>query len=270
MWLPMLSDRALADYDAQIRRSTQASEPGTSAEAVGAVVRWVPIEGQGMITWSGLDEDTADAAIAAQVEFFRARRQPFEWKLYDYDQPPDLAGRLLAAGFQPEDTEALMVADAATAVTGVPLPAGVTVREVTGPDGLDQLFRVHERAFGNDGTRLRQALEAQLAQAPQSLGMVIALAGDEPVSSARIEYPSGSDFAGLWGGGTVPEWRGRGLYRALVARRANMAAARGYRYLQVDALPTSQPILTRLGFVALARTTPYIWEPGPATDTLPA
>ena len=49
-----------------------------------------------------------------------------------------------------------------------------------------------------------------------------------------------------------------------------MAAERGYRYLQVDALPTSQPILTRLGFTALARTTPYIWEPGPLTDTLPA
>jgi ribosomal protein S18 acetylase RimI-like enzyme len=270
VWLPMLSDRALADYDAQIRRSTQADEPGASSEAAGAVVRWVPIEGQGTITWSGLDEGTADAAIAAQVEFFRARRQPFEWKLYDYDQPPDLAGRLLAAGFQPEDTEVLMVAETATALTDVPLPEGVTVREVTGRDGLDQMFRVHELAFDNDGTRLRQALEAQVAQAPQSLGMVIALAGDEPVSAARIEYPSGSDFAGLWGGGTAPGWRGRGLYRALVARRAQMAAARGYRYLQVDALPTSQPILTRLGFVALARTTPYIWEPGPATDTLPA
>jgi hypothetical protein len=55
-----------------------------------------------------------------------------------------------------------------------------------------------------------------------------------------------------------------------VARRARMAAERGYRYLQVDALPTSQPILTRLGFAALARTTPYIWEPAPLPDTLPA
>ena len=29
----MFSDRALADYDAQIRQSTQADEPGTRAEA---------------------------------------------------------------------------------------------------------------------------------------------------------------------------------------------------------------------------------------------
>jgi ribosomal protein S18 acetylase RimI-like enzyme len=268
----MQTDRALADYDAQIRRSPPSDEPGGRTEATSTVVRWVPPAGQGegMISWSGLDAGTADAAIAAQVEFFRARRQPFEWKLYDYDQPADLSRRLLAAGFQAEDTELLMVAETAGAVTEVPLPDGVTVREVTGAAGLAQLFEVHDRAFDNDASRLREALEAQLAQAPQSLGMVIAFAGDEPVSAARIEFPAGSDFAGLWGGGTAPQWRGRGLYRALVAFRARMAAERGYRYLQVDALPTSQPILTRLGFVALARTTPYIWEPGPATDTLPA
>jgi GNAT superfamily N-acetyltransferase len=66
----------------------------------------------------------------------------------------------------------------------------------------------------------------------------------------------------MWGGGTLPAWRGRGIYRALVAYRAGLAAARGYRYLQVDASPDSRPILERLGFVRLARTTPYIWEPG--------
>jgi len=30
----------------------------------------------------------------------------------------------------------------------------------------------------------------------------------------------------------------------------------------VDASPESQPILERLGFTCLARTTPYIWSPG--------
>src|ERR1700733_15297481 len=41
----MFSDRALADYDAPIRQSPQADEPGTRAEADGAVVRWVPPPG---------------------------------------------------------------------------------------------------------------------------------------------------------------------------------------------------------------------------------
>jgi len=51
-----------------------------------------------------------------------------------------------------------------------------------------------------------------------------------------------------------------GIYRALVAYRAQLAAARGYRYLYVDASPDSQPILARLEFSSLARTTPYIWD----------
>jgi hypothetical protein len=42
---------------------------------------------------------------------------------------------------------------------------------------------------------------------------------------------------------------------------ARLAAARGYRYLYVDASPDSQPILARLGFSRLARTTPYVWDP---------
>jgi GNAT superfamily N-acetyltransferase len=91
--------------------------------------------------------------------------------------------------------------------------------------------------------------------------MVVAMAGDQPVCSARIESCDGTDFAGLWGGGTLPQWRGRGIYRALVAYRARLAAARGYRYLQVDASPASRPILERLGFACVALTTPYTWSP---------
>src|SRR5580693_2752420 len=129
------------------------------------------------------------------------------------------------------------------------------------PPGLAQLAAVHDQAFGRPQDRLRQALADTLAAWPDTLAMVLALAGDEPVSAARAEFLPGREFAGLWGGGTVPAWRGRGLYRALTGFRARLAADQGYRYLQVDALPTSQPILARLGFSGLARTTPYSWEP---------
>ncbi|MCW8219460.1 GNAT family N-acetyltransferase, partial [Streptomyces griseolus] len=70
-------------------------------------------------------------------------------------------------------------------------------------------------------------------------------------------------FAGLWGGGTVEHWRGRGVYRALVAHRAALAAERGYRHLQVDATDRSAPILRRLGFSALSTVTPYVYRTTP-------
>ena len=81
------------------------------------------------------------------------------------------------------------------------------------------------------------------------------------VSVAWLVRDPDSEFATLWGGATRPRWRGRGIYRALVARRARFAVRTGARYLQVDASDDSAPILQRLGFVAVATTTPYLWTP---------
>jgi GNAT superfamily N-acetyltransferase len=96
---------------------------------------------------------------------------------------------------------------------------------------------------------------------PEAITIVVADAGGEVVCAAWVRFAKGTDFATLWGGGTLPAWRGRGIYRAIVAYRANLAAARGFRYLQVDASDDSRPILERLGFVPVTTTTPFIWSP---------
>lgn len=255
--------QVLAAFNSQVRRSTRPDGSGAVIEADGQVVRWTAVDGRGWsgIAWSELDEADAGPVIARQVAWFRDRGQPFEWKLYDYDQPPDLAQRLLAAGFASEAGELLMAADAAAVAAEPVLPAGVRLLPVTGEAGVGLLVDVHERVFGGSHDGLRRSLLGQLRDSPEVTAMVVAMAGDEPVCSARAEFLPGSEFASLWGGGTLPGWRGRGIYRALVAYRAGLAAARGYRYLQVDASPDSQPILRRLGFVPLARTTPYRWDP---------
>ena len=79
---------------------------------------------------------------------------------------------------------------------------------------------------------------------------VVAIVDGQPVSGGRVDFEDGVEFAGLFGGITLPEYRRRGLYRATVAKRAELARERGYRWLYSDALPTSRPILERLGFVA--------------------
>jgi GNAT superfamily N-acetyltransferase len=140
-------------------------------------------------------------------------------------------------------------------------PEGIRVVPVTDQAGVDLVADVHEAAFGTDSTRLRRQLLAQLTADPETVVAVVALDGDTPVSAARMELVPGTRFAGLWGGGTVEAWRGRGIYRALVALRAREAVERGYRYLQVDAMSTSRPILERLGFEPLTTTTPYLYTP---------
>jgi GNAT superfamily N-acetyltransferase len=253
-----------AAYDEQVRRSVEPDGTGAVVMASPRLLRWAEADGRGWsgITWSDLDAGNADEIIAGEIEYFSERSQRFEWKLYDYDRPADLAARLLAAGFEAEEEETLLIAAVATAAGSAPPPPGVRLVPIVDTAGVDLLIDVHERVFGIDHSQLRRSLVAQLETSPEATAMVVAMDGDQAVSSARIEFLPGRDFASLWGGGTLPDWRGRGIYRSIVAHRARLAAERGYRYLQVDASSQSRPILERLGFAAVATTTPYFWRPG--------
>ncbi|MFF6880567.1 GNAT family N-acetyltransferase [Streptomyces sp. NPDC012474] len=248
----------LALFDRDLRAGARPDGPGARVERTGGVVRQVASpQGWNGIVWSALDEAGADAAIAAQIVHYTGLGLDFEWKLYGYDRPADLGRRLCEAGFTPGLEETLMVGEVHGLALGTEPPEGVRVVPVTDPAGVDLVADVHEKAFGADSSWLRHQLLARLSADPDAVVAVVAMAGAEPVSSARMELVPGTPFAGLWGGGTVQHWRGRGIYRSLVAHRARAAAARGHRYLQVDASSQSRPILERLGFVPLTTTTPY-------------
>ncbi|MEV8535932.1 GNAT family N-acetyltransferase [Streptomyces sp. NPDC051211] len=250
-----------ARYDAEMRRGALPEGLGAVVERAGPVVRQsAPGLGWNAVLWSELTEETADSVIAAQVAHFAGLgADEFEWKLYDHDGPADLGARLAAAGLVPEPPETLMVARVADVAAEAAVPEGVTLVPVTDAAGVDLMMAAHEAAFGESFPRLHHQVLTRLAEAPETLAAVVAMADGRPVSAARMEMPPGAGFAGLWGGGTAPEWRGRGIYRALVAHRARIAAARGIAYLQVDASDQSRPILERLGFEVLGVTTPYVW-----------
>ncbi|MFE9775170.1 GNAT family N-acetyltransferase [Streptomyces sp. NPDC005931] len=250
-------------FDRDLRERARPDGPGARVERAGAVVRQTaPDHGWNGVLWSALDDTHADAAIREQIAYFTGLGREFEWTLYGHDRPADLGQRLLAAGFGPGPEETLMIGDAAgPAVLDTTPPDGVRLVPVTDRAGAGLVADVHEQAFGTDASRLRRHLLARLTAAPGSVVAVLALAGKEPVSAARLEIVPGTPFAGLWGGGTVPAWRGRGVYRALVAHRARVAAAHGCRYLRVDASAQSRPVLERLGFTALGTTTPYLYVP---------
>ncbi|MDP9841424.1 GNAT family N-acetyltransferase [Streptosporangium lutulentum] len=254
----------LTAFDEQVRRCPEPDAPDGRVEHDGGVIRSVSAGGGWTgVTWCDLDPADADAVIAAQIDRFAGLSRPWEWKHYSYDRPSDLPDRLLAAGFTPQPTEALLVAEIADLTLDVPPPPGVELLDVVDEQGVDALVRVHDEVFGGDHSPVGRTLLADLGRRSGTVAAVVALAGRTPISAGRMEFHPGTDFAGLWGGGTLPAWRGRGVFRSLVARRAALAAARGFRYLQVDASPDSRPILKRLGFVELATTTPFT-HPGGA------
>ena len=254
----------LSVYDARLRAHVPARLPaGTLVERDGPLTRTIPARGRGWIEYRDLGElsvEELDALIARQVARFAELGRRGEWKLHTHDRPAFLAERLEAAGFVPEELETVVVAEIALLPRSEP-PRGVTLREVHERADLDRIAAMEKAVWGDDHRWLAEMLEDERAADPDALAILVAEAGEEVVSAGWIRFPSGTEFGTLWGGSTLPEWRGRGIYRSLVSRRAELAAARGCRWLQVDASDDSRPILERLGFVAVTQTRPYVWSP---------
>src|SRR5437868_1199290 len=78
--------------------------------------------------------------------------------------------------------------------------------------------------WDDDRSRLAEMLEGELVADPHALAIVVAEADAAVVCAAWVRYAERTDFASLWGGATLPAWRGRGIYRATVAYRARLAA----------------------------------------------
>lgn len=247
----------LAAFDEQVRRRPKAG-PAERVEIDERVTRVIS-DGGGWsgVVWSDLTEAGADAVIAAQIRRFARTGRAWEWKHYSYDRPAGLAGRLHAAGLVPGAAETVLVAEIAGLALEPDPPAGVELVPVTGQGAADALVAVHDEVFGGSHDAIGHAVLRGLGMQPCPVSAVIAMAGGTAISAGRVEFPEGSDFAGIWGGGTLPAWRGRGVFRSLVAYRAALALQRGYRYLHVDASAESRPILQRLGFAEIAGTTPY-------------
>jgi len=113
--------------------------------------------------------------------------------------------------------------------------------------------------WGTDHHDLGERLIRDLRERPEVVSLYLSFAGQQPASAAWMYFHSGSRFASLWGGSTLPQFRNQGHYSLLLAARAQEARARGYSMLTVDASPMSRPILEKHGFQYLATTTPCKW-----------
>ncbi len=249
-------------FTEQVRRGT--ASDGVSEVAVTAeVVRWSASGDAGWseISWSNLDEEDADRVIAEQVQHFASIGQRFVWRVYDGDRPSDLRTRLELAGLTHDGTSELMIARALDIAGHVDLPDDVVLVQANEPVGIGQFIDVHERVFEKDQSTLHRMLLSQRTHHPQWNELLVAKASGEPVASARVQFLPDTDFAGLWGGSTVVQWRGKGLFRAMVARRAQFAIDRGYTYLYVVASSRSRPILERLSFASFGSVATFGWKP---------
>jgi GNAT superfamily N-acetyltransferase len=257
----------LAAYDAQVRDRVPDPLPtGVTIERDGPLVRFFGLAGRGFVVYrdlGGVEGADLDELIARQVRVFAERGESFEWKLHGHERPEDLSRRLLAAGFVPEEAETVVIAPVDAIATKVRLPEGVSLREVTSRPDFERIAALEQAVWGHEDQQnwLVEMLDSERTVDPDAITIVVAEAATTVVCAGWIRFERRTEFATLWGGATLPKWRRRGIYRATVAFRANLAAERGFRYLETDASDDSRPILERLGFRAVTTTTPYVWSP---------
>ena len=245
-----------AAYDAFLRT---VSFPDTGRLEQGGVVLHVSPSGDGAIVYSALSATTADAAIREQMEAASSRQAALEWIVYSHDEPPDLLQRLEAHGFTAAGCETILV----LSLDHVHVPfdtTGLDVRRITSPDDVAGIAAVQQQIWGGDAGDIAERLARRLAETPDAIGLFAVFVDGMLASTAQITYyPQG--FASLVRSATLPAYRRRGLYTALVGARIAAARARGIRYLDTEASPMSRPILERLGFRPIAEATTYVWEP---------
>jgi ribosomal protein S18 acetylase RimI-like enzyme len=249
-------DRVLALFDAEVRAQPQA-QPGMAIERVGGVVR---ITGpfNFICAWD-LTSEAAGPAVANQAAHFRARGETLLWRVYDHDRPAELSACLTKAGFVANEANTLMTLDLSEPLEALFAATSAEVRRVATLAELDGFVRSAGLAFGEEESWRREAYADRLAD--PDLGLYVAYVDGQAAASARIEMSDAWSFGLLQGGGTTPEHRRRGLYRALTAARAEAARARGLAYLVVDARETSRPILEGLGFAPAARAALWRLDP---------
>lgn len=247
-----MSEPLLTTLDSIRRRS------GTPAP--GPIVREISPDGsQVRIVYSACSDTDLTTIVRREASRAFDMGADFEWKLYDHDRPPGIQTALLQAGLIAEDRETVLALDLHQ------LPEGLesAMRE-TSPAVRASVAQLADYAqialqIGRSGVDAeRSRLATTMTQDPDSLQVHIVYVDGSPVSAGRLLLDRPSAAAELAGGRTVPAHRRRGHFTKTVLSRIAAAIEAGAETLWVDALPTSAPVLTKLGFIPVTWTQAYV------------
>lgn len=242
----------LALFDREERQEIEF--PGTTKEITSHIVRFLrPAPGMNYILYSDLDEASADAVIDEQVAYFSRIKRPCNWKVFAHDRPADLVQRLAARGFEVDETDTVMVLDVAQAPDSLLSLSTANVRRLEQPSQLADVVAILESVWDENFSWVHERLGSHMA-IPGYLSVYVAYVDDQP-ASAGWTYYNKKNFASLWGGSTIADYRGRGLYTSVLAARVREARRRKVPYLTIDAGHMSGPIVARHGFEVITHTT---------------
>ncbi len=213
------------------------------------------------VVYCKLSPEEADEVIDRTIAEYRANGSKFRWPVPPDVEPHDLGARLEKRGFKS------MIIRALARPTGplekIATDPKISVEEVD-LSNVDHFTQMIARGWGMDPVPLDVFHRALLSSPERRHHLFLARYGGEPAGASNMAMFPRSMF--MQGAVTVPEYRGRGIYRAMVETRLELAAARGVPLATIHAnAATSAPILAKLGFKEVVSFPFYTWSP---TDAL--
>lgn len=231
----------------------EAQIQGYIREETEHVVRHISQFGEkGFIVTSNINEENSREIIKEEINYFSNLGQDFEWKVYSYDKPDSLKDILVQEGFTIDEPEALMAMKLDDQHPLLINDQHFEINEITDEAGIQDIIDLEDANWNVPHAELGERLWRDKQNNPESLYLYGIYENGQLVSAAWMYLETNSSFASLWGGSTLPNFRGKGYYSKLLAVRAKKAYEKGYPYLTVDASPMSRPILEKYGFLCLA------------------
>jgi GNAT superfamily N-acetyltransferase len=215
-----------------------------------------PIPGPNSVSWIRCKPEEADDVIREARATIAPRHLPVMWTLDPGTQPPNFTDYLEAHGIVPDphgSEFAVMVlpSDAQLETPAIPrLEIHDALADLATFRRADAAAAEAFKAVppGDDaGVLARQDRRRLNSVAAGNRHWLLATIDGEPAGAAGITLfpPHG---ATINGGSVRPQFRGRGVYRALVAARLEIARTAGVEGLCVWGGEMSEPILAGLGF----------------------
>jgi len=253
----MNKNNLLVRYDKDLR--LRIMYPEARREITNGVVRFVrKAPGMNFVSFTFANESQLHQVIHQELDYFAPMDQPFTWKVYDHDLLPNLKDELVSHGFAPDDDPAaVMVLDVQNAL-GAFEPVQAEIRRIDTPAGLQDVIYVLDKVWGGHNTWVNDRLGGHL-WIPGYLSVYAAYVDHQPASIAWTYFPRGQ-FATLFAGSTITEYRKQGLYTSLLSTRLKEIRERGYRYAVVEAGAMSKPIVAKHGFQQLTTVYDYEWK----------
>jgi hypothetical protein len=143
--------RLLHEYDTQLRNESE-TPSAVSVTLLGPLRLVTFAGGRGFVTYrdlGNLDEDQLRQLVPRALESFQhdLTIDRVEWKTRAHDAAPGLEQALLDNDFVADEPESIMIGEAASLATDVPLPEGITLRTVVSETDVRAMSAMQDDVF---------------------------------------------------------------------------------------------------------------------------